>query len=106
MLVLGGAPARFPSNNIVTTRNPFVGTYLCVRGVYHFTVYHLHDRRVYRRCLQYLVHCGADLGIQSVERETARDIAVRMRKMALLEVIEDACMFQSAYSPFHVHTVV
>ena len=42
--------------------------------------------------MQYLIHCGADLGIRSVERETARDIAVRMRKMALLEVVEDACM--------------
>ena len=91
MLVLGGAPARFPSNDIVTTQNPFLGTFLCARGIYHFTVYHLHDRRVYKRCMQYLVHCGADLGVRSVERETARDIAVRMRKMALLEVIEEAC---------------
>ena len=57
------------------------------------TVYHLHDKRVYRRCLQYLIHCGADLGIRSVERETVRDIAVRMRKMALLDVIEEACKY-------------
>ena len=89
--MLGGAPARFPTSEIVSTRNPFYGTYLCVCGIYHKTVYCLHDWLVYRRCLQYLVHCGADLGIRSVERETARDIAVRMRKMALLEVIEDAC---------------
>ena len=35
----------------------------------------------------------ADLGIRSVERETVRDIAVRMRKMALLDVIEEACKY-------------
>jgi hypothetical protein len=100
--VLGGAPARFSSNNIVTTRNPFLSTYLLVRGVYHLTVYHLHDRRVYRRCLQYLIHYRADLGIRSVERETARDIAVRMRKMALLEVIEDAYDLRVSKSGWHV----
>ena len=93
VLVLGGAPAKFPVDIIVTSRNPFLSTYICVRGVYHTAVYHLHDRRVYRRCLEYLIHCGADLGIRSVERETARDIAVRMRKMTLLEVIEEACMY-------------
>ena len=85
-------PDFLPTTSLYTTRNPFLSTYLLVRGVYHLTVYHLHDRRVYRRCLQYLIHYRADLGIRSVERETARDIAVRMRKMALLEVIEDACM--------------
>ena len=105
VLVLGGAPARFPSNNIVTTRNPFLSTYLLVRGVYHLTVYHLHDRRVHRRCLQYLIHYGADLGIRSVERETARDIAVRMRKMALLEVIEDACMLLLCPKSLNYNTV-
>ena len=90
-LVLGGAPAKFPVDVIITSRNPFLGTYVCVRGIYHVAVYYLHNRWAYRRCLQYLIHCGADLGIRSVERETVRDIAVRMRKMALLEIIEDAC---------------
>lgn len=95
VLVLGGSPAKFPTG-IITTRNPVLGTYLCVKGVFNLTVYYLHDRWVYRRCLQYLIHCGADLGICSVERETARDIAVRLRKMALLEVIEEACMYDAS----------
>ena len=30
--------------------------------------------------LQYLVHCGADLGILSVERKKTEDIAIVMKK--------------------------
>lgn len=98
-VVLGGKPATFPTDAINTTRNPFLATYLCVKGVYNVTVYYLHDRRVHKRCLQYLIHCGANLGIRSLERETARDIAVRMRKMKLLQVIEEACMWVLFINP-------
>lgn len=98
-VVLGGTTATFPVNTINTTRNPFLATYLCVKGGYNVTVYYLHDRLVYKRCLQYLIHCGANLGIRSLDRETARDIAVRMRKMTLLKIIEEACMHCFIFMP-------
>lgn len=88
--MLGGRPPSFPPG-IVATRNPFLGTFLCVKGIYNLTLYYGYDRWAYKRCLEYLIFFGADLGLQSVDRETARDIAVRMRKMALLKVVEDAC---------------
>ena len=34
---------------------------------------------------------GGDLKLQSLTNETARDVAVRMRKMDVLELIEHYC---------------
>ena len=62
--------------------------------MYNLTMYYCYQRVVYKRCLQYLIYFGADLAKRSVERETVRDIAVRMRKLSLLKVIETACKAQ------------
>lgn len=38
-----------------------------------------------------LLEYGGDLRLQTLNNETPRDIAVRKRHMAIVNVIEDAC---------------
>lgn len=87
---MGGSPPSFPPG-ISSTRNPVLGAYLIAKGTYSVLKYWLHDRAHYRSCLCYLLQYGGDLGIQALSRETVRDVAVRMRKMAIVELIEDHC---------------
>lgn len=53
--------------------------------------YYAWDRRKYRQCLEYLTEYGGDPGVRSLNRETVRDIAIRMRKMSIVEFIEEFC---------------
>ena len=69
------------------------GAFLLGAGFYNKLAYHLRDRKVRRRCLEYLVEFGGDLGILTLSKETVRDIAVRMRKMNIVQFIEEYCKF-------------
>ena len=88
--VLGGRPPKFPDKTI-STRNPVTGAGCVAVGCYNLLAYHLHDAKTQCKCLQQLVKFGGDLKLQSVTNETARDVAVRMRKMDVLELIEHYC---------------
>ena len=37
------------------------------------------------------MQCGGDLSVQSFAHETTRDVAVRMRKMAIVTAVENHC---------------
>ena len=73
------------------TKNPLVGLLLWCRGVFNLLAYHLHDAQLQCSCLEYLVQCGGDLSVQSFAHETTRDVAVRMRKMAIVTAVENHC---------------
>ena len=90
--VLGGRPPHLP-DGIATTRNPVTGTCRLAVGCYNYLAYYLHDARTQCKCLQYLLKFGGDLNAKSECGETPRDIAVRMRKMEILEMIEFYCKF-------------
>ena len=60
-------------------------------GFANLLVYHFRDARLQCSCLEYLVQYGGDLRVQSFSRETPRDIAVRMRKMNIVTLIENYC---------------
>ena len=72
---------------MMETKNPLVG----VRGVFNLLAFHLRDAQLQCSCLEYLVQYGGDLRVQSFSRETTRDIAVRMRKMKIVTLIENYC---------------
>ena len=86
---LGGRPPRFPTG--IMTKNPLVGLLLWCRGVFNLLAYHLHDAQLQCSCLEYLVQYGGDLSVQSFAHETTRDVAVRMRKMAIVTAVENHC---------------
>jgi hypothetical protein len=87
---LGGRTPTFPSA-ISTTRNPLKGIYYCSKGVFSFLSHYLRDSQLQRRILEYLVIYGGDLRVQSLTRETPRDIAVRRRMMDVVRMIEEYC---------------
>ena len=87
---MGGCPPSFPPG-IASTRNPVLGACLIAKGTYNVLKYWLHDRAHYRTCLCYLLQYGGDPRVRALSREAVRDVAVRMRKMAIVKLIEDHC---------------
>ena len=87
---LGGTNPRFPSK-LSNTKNSLTGSYRCVKGICNKIVYYVHDSKQQVSILQYLVEYGGELRVQSNTRETTRDIAVRLRKMDIVDMIEKYC---------------
>lgn len=54
--------------------------------------HNLSESRCRRRCLEYLVQYGGDLQMYTYQKqETAKDIAVRCGKTAVVDVINEYC---------------
>ncbi len=94
--VLGGRPPNFPEGT-GSSINPVTGTRRLAVGCYNYLAYYLHDARIQCKCLQHLLKFGGDLGIKDENRETPRDIAAKLRKMEILELIEFYCMLLEIY---------
>lgn len=86
--VLGGRPPHFPCDTL-TTRNPVTGVCHVAVGCYNIFSYYIRDAKNQCKCLQQLVKFGGNLMIQTLANESSRDIAMRMRKLDILELIED-----------------
>ncbi len=88
--VLGGRPPNFPEG-ITRTLNPVTGTCRLAIGCYNYLSYYLHDARIQCKCLQHLLKFGGDLTAKNDVGETPQDIATKLRKIDILEMIEFFC---------------